>query len=447
MAFQDWNLSKPLKNALDDLALTNPTPIQEEVYTPILAGNDVVATAQTGTGKTFAYLLPILRNLKFSAQKHPRVLIVVPTRELTVQVTDEIKRLTPYMTVRAGAVYGGTNINTQKQYVNEGLDILVATPGRLLDLALSGVLRLKAVKQFVIDEVDEMLNLGFRPQLTNLLDILPEKRQNLLFSATMTRDVEAVIDDFFTHPIRISVVPPGKPLPNIDQWVYPVENKRTKFNLLHYLLENNPDWKKVLLFVETKKLADQIEEFLQDRLTVPVGVVHSNKSQNYRLRMVENFEKGELQVLVATDLMARGIDFEDITHVINFDLPESDEGYLHRIGRTGRAKAKGVAINFVGPLDIEQLDAVENLMQYRIPELDFPEEVEVSDLYAEEERPNLADKNYLPEAARHGLKGKKHQKKDKNKKTNQGGSYKQKIKAKYKKPKTRGQKPRGKKKK
>lgn len=445
MAFQDWNLSKPLKNALSELSLTTPTAIQEEVFSPILAGKDVVATAQTGTGKTFAYLLPILRNLKYSEQKHPRVLIVVPTRELTVQVTEEIKKLTPFMSVRVGAVYGGTNINTQKQFVNTGLDILVATPGRLLDLALSGVLRLKTVKQFVIDEVDEMLNLGFRPQLTNLLDILPQRRQNLLFSATMTEEVEGVISDFFTHPIRIAVAPPGKPLPNIDQSVYPVENQRTKFNLLLHLLENHPEWQKVLLFVETKKLADQIEDFLTDRLIAPIGVVHSNKSQNYRLRMVEEFEKGELKILVATDLMARGIDFEDITHVINFDLPESDEGYLHRIGRTGRAKAKGVAINFVGPLDKEQLANVEQLMQYKIPENEFPIEVEISDFYTEEEQPNLADKNYLPEATRHGLKKHTHEKKDKNKKTNQGGSYKRKIKAKYKKPKTRGQKPRGKK--
>jgi len=447
MSFQDWNLSKALKNALKDLELDEPTPIQEQVYTPILAGKDVVATAQTGTGKTFAYLLPILRNLKYSEQKHPRVLIVVPTRELTVQVSDEIKKLTPYMTVRVEAVYGGTNIHTQKKYVNSGVDILVATPGRLLDLALSGVLRLKEVKQFVIDEVDEMLNLGFRPQLTNLLDILPQRRQNLLFSATMTEEVEGVIADFFTHPERIAIAPPGKPLPNIDQWNYLVENQRTKFNLLVHLLREEEGWNKVLLFVETKKLADQIEGFLKDELSQPVGVVHSNKSQNYRLRMVETFEKGELRVLVATDLMARGIDFEDVTHVVNFDLPESDEGYLHRIGRTGRADSAGVAINFIGPLDVEQLHAVERLMAYSIPNLSFPEGVEISDEYTEAEQPNLADKNYLPEETRKAVRAKKQQKKEKNQKTNQGGSYKRKIKAKYKKPKTRGQKPRGKKRK
>ena len=447
MSFQDWNLSKPLKNALIDLELDSPTPIQEEVYSPILAGKDVVATAQTGTGKTFAYLLPILRNLKYSEQKHPRVLIVVPTRELTVQVSEEIKKLTTYMTVRVKAVFGGTNINTQKQNVYDGVDILVATPGRLLDLALSGVLRLKMVKQFVIDEVDEMLNLGFRPQLTNLLDILPQRRQNLLFSATMTEEVEGVISDFFTHPIRIAVAPPGKPLPNIDQWNYRVENHRTKFNLLLHLFQHEKDWRKVLLFVETKKLADQIEAFLSDELQEPIGIVHSNKSQNYRLRMVEEFEKGAMRILVATDLMARGIDFEDVSHVINFDLPESNEGYLHRIGRTGRADAVGVAINFVGPLDQEQLRAVEQLMQYQIPAIPFPSEVEISDEYSEAERPNLGDINYLPEETRHGVRAKTHAKKDKNKKTNQGGSYKRKIKAKYKKPKTRGQKPRGKKRK
>lgn len=446
MTFEDLNLGTPLMNALNDLGYTNPTPIQEQVYSTILSGRDVVGIAQTGTGKTFAYILPLLRHLKFSDQKQPRILVLVPTRELVVQVMGEIEKLSTYINVRIKGAYGGTNINTQKQNVYDGCDILVATPGRLLDLALSGVLRLKSIQKLVIDEVDEMLNLGFRTQLTNLLDILPEKRQNLLFSATMTADVEMVIDDFFNSPEKFTIVPKGTPLENIEQRVYHVPNFFTKVNLLSHLLATDEEMTKVLIFAESKRLVDRLEEKIAEDFEKNIGVIHSNKSQNYRLRSIDRFQKGDYKILIATDLIARGIDFDDVTHVINFDTPDFPENYLHRIGRTGRAEAKGVAITFVNQVEEEFQAAIESLMNYQIPTFDIPAEVEISEIFTPEEQPNLADKNYLPEVTRKGVKVEKHKKKAKNEKVNTGGSYREKIKAKYKKPKTRGQKPRGKKK-
>jgi ATP-dependent RNA helicase RhlE len=446
VTFEDLNLGTPLMNALNDLGYTNPTPIQEQVYSTILSGRDVVGIAQTGTGKTFAYILPLLRHLKFSDQKQPRILVLVPTRELVVQVMGEIEKLSTYINVRIKGAYGGTNINTQKQNVYDGCDILVATPGRLLDLALSGVLRLKSIQKLVIDEVDEMLNLGFRTQLTNLLDILPEKRQNLLFSATMTADVEMVIDDFFNSPEKFTIVPKGTPLENIEQRVYHVPNFFTKVNLLSHLLATDEEMTKVLIFAESKRLVDRLEEKIAEDFEKNIGVIHSNKSQNYRLRSIDRFQKGDYKILIATDLIARGIDFDDVTHVINFDTPDFPENYLHRIGRTGRAEAKGVAITFVNQVEEEFQVAIESLMNYQIPTFDIPTEVEISEIFTPEEQPNLADKNYLPEVTRKGVKVEKHKKKAKNEKVNTGGSYREKIKAKYKKPKTRGQKPRGKKK-
>ena len=234
MNFDDLNLNNPLRNALADLEYMDPTPIQVAAFSPIMSGKDVVGVAQTGTGKTFAYLLPLLRMLQFSTDGNPRIVILVPTRELVVQVTEEVKKLTAYMTVRAVGVYGGTNINTQKLAVAEGVDVVVGTPGRFFDLALSGAFKMKLLKKLVIDEVDEMLNLGFRTQLKNILDLLPEKRQNLLFSATLTEDVENLINDYFFEPLKIEIAPHGTPLEQIRQNGYFGANFNTKTNPVSY---------------------------------------------------------------------------------------------------------------------------------------------------------------------------------------------------------------------
>ncbi len=440
--FRDLNLNTPLYNALDDLGFTTPTPIQAEAFSVVSSGKDIVGIAQTGTGKTFAYMLPILKNLSFSKQENPRVLVLVPTRELVVQVVDEIEKLTKYINTRILGVYGGTNINTQKQAIAKGIDILVATPGRLYDLALSHVLKLKSIQKLVIDEVDVMLDLGFRHQLINIFDILPERRQNIMFSATMTEDVDLLINDFFTVPEKVSIAVSGTPLENIAQSKYSVPNFYTKLNLLKHLLDDTEKYHKVLIFVAFKKMADRLFEALDEFYKEELCVIHSNKTQNYRLRSIEQFRAGDNRILVATDVMARGLDIDNISHVINFDTPLFPENYMHRIGRSGRAEREGQSIIFSTEKEQDSLEKIEELMQMEILQIDIPKDVEISTELIEEERPQIKEHN-------NPFKRKKeddipgpafHDKSEKNSKENLGGSYKFKIAAKYKKPKTKGDK-------
>ena len=441
MTFQELNLNTPLYNALDDLGFTTPTPIQEESFNVVASGKDVVGIAQTGTGKTLAYMLPILRNLKYSTQDNPRVLVLVPTRELVVQVVSEIEKFSKYINNRVLGVYGGTNINTQKQAVAQGQDIIVATPGRLYDLAVSRVLQLKSVQKLVIDEVDVMLDLGFRHQLMNIFDILPPRRQNIMFSATMTIDVDELITDFFTNPAKISIAVSGTPLENIKQERYDVPNFYTKVNLLEHLLHDKEDFSKVLIFVAYKKMADRLFNQLEELFPGDSCVIHSNKTQNYRLRSIEQFREGENRLLVATDVMARGLDIEGVSHVINFDTPDYPENYMHRIGRTGRAEQEGHSILLSTEKEKEGLERIEELMQMKIETLSIPDTVEISTELIEEERPQIRERNNPTKQRDADAPGPAfHEKSEKNSKENLGGSYKFKIAAKYKKPKTRGDK-------
>ena len=405
------------------------------------AGKDVVGIAQTGTGKTLAYMLPILRNLKFSQQENPRVLVLVPTRELVVQVVNEIEKFSKYINNRVLGVYGGTNINTQKQAVAQGQDIIVATPGRLYDLAVSRVLQLKSIQKLVIDEVDVMLDLGFRHQLLNIFDILPPRRQNIMYSATMTKDVDDLITDFFKSPIKISIAVSGTPLENIKQERFNVPNFYTKVNLLEHLLRDKDEFSRVLIFVAYKKMADRLFDQLEELFPNETFVIHSNKTQNYRLRSIEQFREGENRLLVATDVMARGLDIEGVSHVINFDTPDYPENYMHRIGRTGRAEKEGHTILFSTESEQEGLERIEELMQMKIETLEIPEEVSISTELIEEERPQIRERNNPTKRRDEDAPGPAfHEKSEKNSKENLGGSYKFKIAAKYKKPKTRGDK-------
>ena len=439
--FKDLNLNTPLWNALDDLGFSVPTPIQSESFNVVSSGKDMVGIAQTGTGKTFAYMLPILKQLNYSQQENPRVLILVPTRELVVQVVDEIEKLSKYINNRVLGVYGGTNINTQKQAIVEGIDILVATPGRLYDLALSRVLQLKSIQKLVIDEVDVMLDLGFRHQLINIFDILPERRQNIMFSATMTSDVNELINDFFKSPQRVSIAVSGTPLDNISQQRYIVPNFNTKVNLLVHLLNDPETFNRVLIFVAFKKMADRLFEQLDELFHDELCVIHSNKTQNYRLRSIEQFRNGDNRILVATDVMARGLDIDNISHVINFDTPDYPENYMHRIGRTGRAEREGQALIFSTEKEKEALEKIETLMKIEIPVEDIPKQVEISNELIEEERPQIKERNNPHKKRDEDAPGPAfHDKSEKNSKENLGGSYKFKIAAKYKKPKTRGDK-------
>lgn len=421
MTFEELNLNTPILRALTDLEFINPTPVQAQSVPVVMSGRDVVGIAQTGTGKTFAYLLPVLRLLKFSEQKHPRVLILVPTRELVLQVIAEVEKLTKYMTVRVGGVYGGTNINTQKKLVFNGLDILVATPGRLIDLASIGSLKLSSIQKLVIDEVDEMLEQEFRAQLTLILDMLPPKRQNILFSATLSHEVEKIFTRFFNNPVKIEIAAHGTPLEKIIQKAYHVPNFTTKINLLEYLLKEDDSMTKVLVFASTIKQADRLFEQLHKKFPGEIGIIHSRMSQNNRFDALEKFEAGKCMALIATDVAARGLDISDVTHVINFDTPDIAGDYIHRIGRTGRAGKIGIAITFINKVEEEYFEAIEALMKLKIPIERLPKEVEISKIISAFEKPITTGKNYLKAVEKKKTTPVVHEKKQKNQKVQLGG--------------------------
>jgi len=435
--FENLPLTKQLRNAIEELGFAKPTPIQEQSFPVVRSGADVVGIAQTGTGKTLAYMLPILQDIKFQKIDTPRVLVLVPTRELVLQVVERIEEFAKYMNVRVLGVYGGTNINTQKKACAQGVDIVVATPGRLYDLAACRALQLKTVKQLVIDEVDVMLDLGFRIQLANIFSILPERRQNIMFSATMTEDIDVLIDNYFIKPKKISIAVSGTPLNNISQECYRVKNFYTKLNLLDFILMDKEEYSKVLVFVPNKKHADMVFEFLEEQYASELCVIHSNKTQNYRIRSIKQFDEGENRILVSTDVMARGLDLDKISHVINFNTPLYAENYMHRIGRTGRAKEKGHSILFYTDKEEVAKNSIQSLMDYEIPQVDFPLDVEVNEqLLPEEREVAKISKNRSTETKVRNAGF--HEKKEKNQKVNTGGSYRAKLAKKYKKSQTKG---------
>jgi ATP-dependent RNA helicase RhlE len=441
MTFDDLNLNKALLTALDDMGIKYPTTIQRKIFSVIMSGRDVCGIAQTGTGKTFAYLLPCLRLWKYSKDRLPQILILVPTRELVAQVVEEVKKLSTYMTLEVVGVYGGVNMKPQALAVENGCDVLVATPGRLLDLALDGSFKTKGIKRLVIDEVDEMLNLGFRTQLNRILDILPERRQNLMFSATIIDEVEAMMETYFASPEKVEAAPTGTPLENIDQVVYHVPNFYTKVNLLEQLLQTHPEMNKVLIFAATKSLADQLFDELEPKFPEKVGVIHSNKSQNHRFNTVNQFQEGNYRFIIATDIIARGLDISEVSHVINFDTPEVPEAYIHRIGRTGRADKKGISLTFVTPREMESLEKIETLMNYQVPVVALPKDLLISDVLTDDELPKVKMKDVLIRLPRRDETGPAfHEKSAKNKKVNVKIRHADKMMAKYGKAKTRGQK-------
>ena len=422
--FTELNINNPLKNALIDLELTETTPIQEKSFAPIMSGRDIIGVAQTGTGKTFAFLLPLLRLHKFNKSPHPRYLVLAPTRELVIQIAYEVEKLAKYMNFVVGRAYGGTNIQTQKDMIYQGLDMLVATPGRLLDLIYSGALKTKFIKKLVIDEVDEMLDLGFRPQLQKILELLPEKRQNIMFSATMTKEIEKLLAQYFNAPLKIEIEATGTPLENIEQYAFEVPNFLTKANLLELLLKDNEDFTKVLVFVASKKKANRLYEELEEKNIQNIGVIHSNKSQNHRIETVKRFQRGTIRVLIATDIISRGLDIDEVSHVINYELPDEPINYMHRIGRTGRAKNEGIAISFITQFEEERQNEIESLMKTEIPILELPENLEIiQELLEEEKEEKLIFKKYYRSKKDKNLTGAYHEKKAKNVKKNMGNQF------------------------
>ena len=439
--FEDFNIKKQLRKVIDELGFEKPTPIQQASYSPILGGFDFVGIAQTGTGKTIAYLLPILQDLKFSDQLQPRVLILAPTRELVIQIVEQVEILTPYLSVRVLGVYGGSNnIIGQKQALTQGVDVIVGTPRRLYDLALSNLLRLKSIKKLVIDEVDIMLDFGYKTQLKNIFEHLPAKRQNILFSATMTSYVDELTDGFLINPVKKTISISGTPLDNISQECYAVPNFYTKANLLKHLLEDKIEFSKVLIFVGTKVHADSLFEILNSESEI--SVIHSSKEQNHRTKSIEKFVDGTSRILIATDVIARGIDIEKITAVISFNTPLYPENYIHRIGRSGRAKQQGRSILFYTEKEMVLKEAIEGLMNYTIPISNIPEEVEISHQLIDDEKDkpideiNISDKKSMTESG-----ASFHKKSAKNSKAKtEKKSYNKTLKEKFKKPIRRGDK-------
>ena len=391
MGFETLNLSKQLSRALDDMGFEEPTPIQQAVFPVARSGRDLIGIAQTGTGKTVAYLLPLLMKLHYAQEMVPRALVVVPTRELVVQVCEAVELLTEYMDIRCVGVYGGTNIRTQQERILEGVDLIVATPGRFMDIYYNGVIRTKLIRTVVVDEADRLMDLGFLPQLRRVLEALPERHQTLLFSATFSDEVDRLAGEFLLNAERIEVAPPATTVEGVQQARYNVPNILTKINLLRLLLADKDNFRRVMVFTETKRGADRIVERLADYLGEELSVIHSNKAQNTRLRALRAFREGESRVLVASDVAARGIDVADVTHVINFDIPIDPTEYVHRVGRTARAGHDGVAISLVSPGEEERFDAIERLIGQQVPVETLPPDLEISDTLLEEERIETAN--------------------------------------------------------
>lgn len=418
--FEQFNLPKSLQKAIDDLGLTTPTPIQVKSFPVIMSGRDVMGIAQTGTGKTYAYLLPILKQWKFTPTHTPKVVIIVPTRELVVQVAEEVEKLTKYMSVRVLGVYGGVNINTQKTSVYQGVDVLVGTPGRMMDLALDNVVRFDEMQKLVIDEFDEILNLGFRFQITSILSMMRPKRQNILFSATMTDEVDELLDEYFDFPEEISLAQSGTPLEKIQQFAYHVPNFLTKVNVLKHLLSQDEALERILIFINNKRVADILMDLLEEDFPGQFGVIHSNKSQNYRLNTMASFQAGEIRGIVTTDIMARGLDISDITHVINMQFSEIPEQYIHRIGRTGRADKEGIAISLIAPTEEEFQVEAELLMEKELEILPLPEGIKIEEKRLEFEKDKKKVKFLMKKVKLEGGAA-FHEKSDKNKQVNLGG--------------------------
>lgn len=377
ISFSELKVNKSILKVLDELGFEQPTPIQEKAIPVIRSGADVVGVAQTGTGKTAAYLLPLFMKLVKAEGEDPRALILVPTRELSIQVGEDIEELTRYSNIRHAAVYGGVGWTKHAALIEPGIDILVATPGRLFDLYKAGAVSLKKIKTLVIDEADRMLDMGFMPQIRQLLEIIPVKRQNLLFSATFNEKVELMTHEFLDFPERVEVAPSATPAQLIKQSYYKIPNFKSKLNLIRYWLQDEKVFSRVLIFVRTKEHADTVFKIIKRKTEGEKRILHSNKGQSSRINAIQAFKDGELRILISTDVSARGLDVSLITHVINFDLPQRYDDYVHRIGRTARANNHGEAISLIDPAEEYHLGKIEQLIRMKIEEKSIPEEVEL----------------------------------------------------------------------
>ncbi|MCK9414618.1 MAG: DEAD/DEAH box helicase [Prolixibacteraceae bacterium] len=414
--FDKFGIGKSILKALDEIGFHEATPVQELAIPVIKSGQDILGIAQTGTGKTAAYLIPILMKLVKAEGEDPRALILVPTRELAIQVGEDIEELTQYTNIRSAAVFGGIGWTKHAELVKPGVDIVVATPGRLWDLYTVGALRLKKIKTLVIDEADRMLDMGFMPQLNQLFEVIPPKRQNLLFSATFSDKVELISNEFLTFPARVEVAPSATTVDKVEQYFYRLPNFRSKLNLINFLLTDTETYKRVIIFCATKENAELVFKVLDRKTEGEVRVLHSNKAQNTRINAIQSFKEGNVRVLISTDVSARGIDVSMISHVINFDLPTNYEDYVHRIGRTARANHDGVAISFLKPDEEFHLANIEKLIRMEITELPVPEKVELVQSSRSEIQEIAREMDRQKKLEDTGFKGAFHEKKPRRKK-------------------------------
>lgn len=367
MSFEQLGLSAPILQAVEEKGYSTPSPIQAEAIPAVLQGKDLMAAAQTGTGKTAGFTLPMLERLSKGEKakaNQVRALILTPTRELAIQVGESIATYSKHLPLKSAVVYGGVKINPQMQKLRGGADLLVATPGRLLDLFQQNAVKFRSLEILVLDEADRMLDMGFIHDIKKVLAVLPEKRQNLLFSATFSDSIRTLAKGLVNNPVEISVTPANTTAKKVKQWICPVDKKQ-KAKLLINLFQQYK-WRQVLVFTRTKHGANRLTRQLETE-GITAAAIHGNKSQGARVRALDGFKQGKVKVLVATDIAARGLDIDQLPQVVNFDLPNVAEDYVHRIGRTGRAGASGQAISLVSADEFDQLSDIEHLINKLLP--------------------------------------------------------------------------------
>lgn len=364
MTFNELKLTEPLLMALENIGYKNPTPIQEQSITPILNGSDIFGCAQTGTGKTAAFTLPILHHLHTQkSSRKPRALVLAPTRELAIQISDNVKSYSKYLKLSHAVIFGGVSQKNQERELNRGVDLIIATPGRLLDLMTQGIIRLDHIEYFVLDEADRMLDMGFIHDIKKIIAKLPLKKQTLFFSATASPEIMKLANTLLKNPVHISVSPVSSATSLVEQSIYYVakENKRS---LLKHVL-NNSNIEHALVFTRTKRGADRVAKELNNS-GITSEAIHGNKSQGARERALKGFKNHKVRVLVATDIASRGIDIDKLSHVINYEIPEQAETYVHRIGRTGRAGLSGIALSFCAKDELSYMKDISKLIKQDI---------------------------------------------------------------------------------
>ena len=377
MTFSDLKVTRQYLDALEDMGISEPTEIQCKAIPRIRAGQDVIGIAQTGTGKTLAFLLPLMAMLSHAQGQGPRCVILTPAKELALQIAEVAKRLAARTDLRVEVVYGGVGHRAQQARLEEGCDVVVATPGRFMELYLRQAFQTGSIAHLVLDEADRMMDLGFMPQLRKLLEILPTKRQNLLFSATYPPKTEAMAGEFLLWPTRVEASPQSTPVETVIQSGYRADNFGTKLNLLSSLLSALPEETQALLFVREKDQAERIGQRIAQAVSPSVRTLHANKGQNTRIHAMDQFKEGELRFLVATDVASRGIDVPQLDLVINVTVPRDPHDYIHRIGRTGRAKREGRAITMIDPSERAALQRIEGLLGTTLSIAPLPEDIEV----------------------------------------------------------------------